>query len=197
MGNTFTALRRTVEPASEPVTTALMKDHLRVTHSDDDTYIDSLIAAARNSVEEILSRSLISQTWAASFDSIGDNDRVRLPRPILISVSSVNYIDGDGNSQAVSSGDYITNTTSEPGQIYFTTVPDYDSEYDNPLTVTFVSGYGASASDIPDPIIHAIKLLVGHWYDMREAVVSPQGNNPSEIPFGVQSLLAPYRFKYS
>ena len=39
-------------PATEPITTAEAKAHLRVSHSTDDTYIDALVAAARMVVED-------------------------------------------------------------------------------------------------------------------------------------------------
>ena len=46
--------RRTIAtaPSVEPVTTAEMKTHLRVTQSNDDTYIDSLVVAARQQAEK-------------------------------------------------------------------------------------------------------------------------------------------------
>lgn len=41
-----------------------------------------------------------------------------------------------------------------------------------------------------DAVLHAIKLLVGHWYNNREAA---SATPPAAIAFGVDTLLAPYR----
>lgn len=43
---------------------------------------------------------------------------------------------------------------------------------------------------LPPDLEHAIRLLVGHWYNQREAVSSASMN---EVPLGMYSLLAPFR----
>ena len=53
-----------------------------------------------------------------------------------------------------------------------------------------VAGYGG-ADDVPQAIRTAAAMLVAHWYRNREAV--NVGNITSELPLGVQSLIAPYR----
>ena len=57
------------EPTAEPVTLAEAKTHCRVDTSDDDTYITTLIKAARLYTEEATNRALITQTWDWYFDS--------------------------------------------------------------------------------------------------------------------------------
>ena len=52
----------------------------------------------------------------------------------------------------------------------------------------FVAGYGDEELDMPETTVQAIRLLVGHWYENREAV-SSTGAIPKEVPFGVMSLL--------
>jgi len=193
----YSALARTVDATSEPVTTTEAKTHLRVTHSDDDTYIDALVKAARIAAENFCDRAFINQTWLATFETT-DSERLRLPRAPLVSVTSVKYRDTtDGTLQTASSSTYEVNTYALPGQIKFDTVPDYDSSYENPIQVTYVAGYGAAASSVPSPIIHAIKLLVGHFYQHRSDVVNVLEIKPEQLPNGVKFLLAPYRFYYS
>lgn len=43
----------------------------------------------------------------------------------------------------------------------------------------------------PTPILQAVRLLVAHWYQHREAVTGNTITNV--IPFGVAQMLAPYR----
>ena len=40
------------------------------------------------------------------------------------------------------------------------------------------------------PIVHAIKMLVAHYYENRRAVITASAN---EMPLGVAALLNPYR----
>ncbi|RUM40311.1 MAG: hypothetical protein DSY80_10440, partial [Desulfocapsa sp.] len=52
--------------ASEPLTLAEVKDHLRILDNDQDTLLSSLITAATSYLDTrhgILGRALITQTW--------------------------------------------------------------------------------------------------------------------------------------
>jgi uncharacterized phiE125 gp8 family phage protein len=46
---------------------------------------------------------------------------------------------------------------------------------------------------VPAAIRHAILMLVGHWYESRQAVIAT-GAVPQEVPYGVQSLLDSQRW---
>lgn len=43
------------------------------------------------------------------------------------------------------------------------------------------------------PIVHGALILIGHWYNNREAVVL--GIPAAELPMGTQRLWAPYRWQ--
>jgi hypothetical protein len=60
------------------------------------------------------------------------------------------------------------------------------------VVVTYTAGYGASGTSVPAAITAAIKLLVGTWYEQREAVALSRFT-PSEVPYTVAALLEPYR----
>lgn len=189
----FLALNRTIDASSEPITTSEAKTHLRVTVSDEDTYIDTLIKAARIACENFCDRAFLSQTWVATFGGT-DECKIRLPRAPLISVTSVQYRDTvDGTLQTASSSTYEVNTDASPGVIKFDTVPDFDASKENPIRITFVAGYSA----LPSPIVHAIKLMIGHFYQHRSDVVNLLELKPDQLPNGVKFLLEPYRFYYS
>src|SRR5690242_13046752 len=63
------AIQIEIPPLAEPVTLAVMKNHLRVTISDDDALIAIYIAAARQSVEAFLARSLVNKGCVQSLDA--------------------------------------------------------------------------------------------------------------------------------
>jgi len=57
----------------------------------------------------------------------------------------------------------------------------------NGVCVTFVCGYGDAGSSVPENIRQAMRLLIGHLYENREAVVT--GITAGELPLGVDRLL--------
>lgn len=55
----------------------------------------------------------------------------------------------------------------------------------------YVADTGVGFDSPPQPaVVHAVKLLISHWYNARDAA----GEKPSQaIAFGVSALLQPYR----
>src|SRR5690606_2363792 len=182
-------------PAEEPVTLTEAKNHLRVDLSDDDSLISALIVAAREHAEAITRRAFITQTLKLSLDAFpANNGPIYVPMPPLQSVNSLKYFDTDGVEQTLNEGtDYLVDNESEPGRI--TPAPDTGwpaaQNRPNAVSVEFVAGFG-DASKVPQGIKQAILLMVGHWYENREAVTM-QGNNAGELPMAVDSLLMMHR----
>src|SRR3546814_12789332 len=58
-----------------------------------------------------------------------------------------------------------------------------------PVTVTFSAGF--AAGQCPGALVSAVKLMLGHLFANREAVVT--SGTVSELPLGVQTLCALYR----
>lgn len=163
------SLRLITPPATEPVTLAEAKAHLRVTESAEDALITAMITAARERCEHVLCRALIHQTWELTLDAFPE--AIRLDYPPLSSVTSVQYVDPDGNLQNWSSLEYYVDKAAEPGYV----VPGYGSEWPairdqaNAVIVRYVAGYGAAASAVPQAIRNWLLLAVGTLYETREA----------------------------
>lgn len=186
----MTMIRRTTDATVEPVTLAEAKLHLRETlvSTDNDTYIESLITAARLACEEAIQRTLITTTWTLTLD--GFPDAIRLPYPQIIAVSSVSYIDEAGDTQTLDPQDYIVDTKSEPGFIVPAVDVTWPTTQDriNAVTVVYTAGYGASATSVPKTIKHWIKLAVSDLYDNRG--LSADRTVPQDF---ARSLIDPYR----
>jgi uncharacterized phiE125 gp8 family phage protein len=185
-------------PATEPITTAEAKTHLRVDGTDDDTYIDTLVASARRWVEDYTGRALVTQTWDWKFDHFPVSNRAYLwlPKGPVSAITSITYLDTDGASQTMTSSDYVLDGDHLPPRVALAPSADWpDTEADriNTVTVRFVAGYGA-ASSVPDDIKHAVKLLVGQLYAHREPEVV--GHTVSRIQFALDSLLSSHRLWY-
>ena len=56
------------------------------------------------------------------------------------------------------------------------------------IQISFTAGMSASSTGVPDAIIQAILLIVGHLYEKREDTVS-------RLPKASEYLLEPYRIK--
>lgn len=182
-------------PAVEPVTLAETKLHLRVTTSADDDQITALITTARELVEQSLSRALISQTLELVLDS-WPGSTIILPRPPLVSVTSIVYTDDAAADATFASTNYLVDADSTPGRIRLKsgkTWPSTTLQDLNAVRVRYVAGYGAAGTNVPQPIRQAILLLIGDWYENREATIVAQGMTATPLPNGVEALLWPYR----
>lgn len=173
-------------PAAEPITTAEAKDHLRVVTDDEDALVASLVKAARQLVERVTNRALVTQTWVLKADCFPT--WFEMPLPPLASVVEITYVDPDGATQTLSSSVYEVDTTSEPGRVRLAYDQDWPSTRAHPqsVSVEFMCGFG-DAEGVPETLRQAIRLLVGHFYENREAV----GMNAfHELPMAVRTLLA-------
>jgi len=186
--------RRTVEPSVEPVTIDEFKAHARIDYDDQDTVIAGLITAARTWCEEYLQRSFITTTWTLTTDDFPQNDYIHVQRANLIAVTSIQYVDTNGSTQAWSSSHYRVDAYNEPPRIQ----PAYGAWYpfardiSNAVTITFTAGYGATAASVPQTIKQAILMLASHWFENREPVNI--GNIVSPLPMTVEALLMPERW---
>lgn len=156
-------------PLEEPVTVDEVKDHSRIVGTDDDTYIGNLITSARLHAEGYLKRALVSQIWSMKTDE-GLMD-VEIPKPPLVTVDSINYIDADGNNQLLNSSVYTVDSDSTPGRVvlaYDQSWPDTRDVIQN-VTIEFTCGYGTE-EDVPQDIKQAILWQVDHWYEHRSTV---------------------------
>lgn len=183
-------VRIITQPPIEPVSLSEMRLHLRERDAvtAQDPLISALIQAVREYGENMTGRAFVYQELeysCSSFPSVFE-----LPRPPLISVSSIKYTDSDGAEQTVSPALYQVDSFSEPGlvkPVYLETWPsDVRSSDFNAVRVRYFAGYppGSPVSDlaesVPEGIKAWLKVRVAQLYEHREAVVV--GNIVSAIP---------------
>lgn len=185
-----------IAPTLEPVTLAEMRAHLRLDSHDENEYVGTLLQAGREYLETQTGRSFVQQTWKLLMDDFPDAEVIRPPRPPLLAVSSITYVDVDGDTQTWDSEEYEVDRYTEPGRIYLAYGESYPTARDieNAVCVTYTAGYGepdgtaaASQAAVPESIKHALKMLVSHWYENREPVIT--GSSPASLPLAVQSLI--------
>jgi len=179
---------RTIAPSVTPVTLAEAKAHLRVDFTDDDALIDSLIEAATSHLDGqgSLGRAMITQSWAQWVSQ--SPGWVRLDVGPFQSLTSVEYYDADNTLQTATVTDFEIRLDGD----FVLIKPKQDFEWPgayirrDAIKITYVAGYGDAGSDVPRGIRQAILLMVGHWYEHREAVSEL---SLKEVPLAVDALI--------
>lgn len=178
-------------PVDFPVTLAEAKKQVRAEyHNDDDVYISGLIAAATDHIDGpngILGRCIVEQTWRQDFYRIGC---LRLPLGPVSSIDAISYYDADNAEQTLDDSVYALRRDALGHYVTLASQQSWPTAYkrDDAISVAFVAGQSAEA--VPGSIKAAILLMVGHWYENREAVADVK---LAELPMGVSALLAPHR----
>jgi len=180
-------------PSAEPILKAAAKTHMRITVTDHDDYIDALIIAARKTTEHLTGRALITQTIELRLDRFPTT--IYLPRGPVQSVTSIKYYDTAGDEQTLDAAEYQTELYSDPPRIE----PEYGYSWPSTqdrmaaVTVKYIAGYGDAGTDVPDDLIHALKLLVAHWFESSEPVIS--GSIPRDVEMTYNFLIKNYKVR--
>ncbi len=169
---------QTVAPASLPVTTQTVKDTLRIAASvtADDSLIAERIAEATEWVEQRSHRALITQTREQSQDRIDWvlQGGVRVPGFYLrwspaIAISSITYVDTNGDSQTVTAANYRLDIKTHPSRITEALDKDWPSDYttqiNNAWVITYTAGYGATAASVPYAYRTAVAAKAARMHD--------------------------------
>ena len=192
------SLSLSTAPTLEPVTLAEAKGHLRLDADDstEDAYLTALIAAARHQVEAHTSRALLNQTWAWKLDDFPHCDQIRVPKAPLSSVTSITYIDTAGTTQTWAASNYDVDAPDGPRAQMGTISLAFEKAYPvvrsdrNAVTITFVAGYGAAATAVPQDVRQAALLLIAEMYERREEGLI--GTIQTEVPLSVSRILSSY-----
>ena len=186
------SISQTGPPSVEPVLAAGQKEWMRVDSSDEDTLIGNLAAASRAYFENATNRQLITATWQLKLTDFPSGEIV-LPVSPLQSITSITYYDNNDAQQTWSSAEYDVDTAATPGRVRPSFNEDYPSDSRggiDDIVITFVAGYGDAASDVPDGILTAIKLLGANWFENRESN-SPVTMTP--VPMALETLIWQYK----
>ena len=203
--------------ATDYISLAEAKQHLRVTANDDDTYIGGLIAMALDACSNYLGYSIKKSTAKYGFDSLTGSPALINPvnglnipsgnylrvNSRVLAVNSVSYVNDSQVITAFAGADWIT--APDPmgnysRNIFINTAPDSITDDTIKYIIEVSEGFNivGTASVDPDTIFpmsikHAALLLVGQYYDNRNAIVV--GTIQAKISLGFEYLLDPYKIQ--
>lgn len=173
-------------PGTEPVTLAAAKAQFRGESTDEDTLVQSWIAAARAHLENRCGVRFASRTGVElKCDSFADFST--LPEAPVTAVASITYVDTEGATQTLAGTVYEARLEGiEPHIVlkYNQTWPAIQSG--SRITVTATIGYAT----VPEEIVHAMNLIIAHWDMNREAASE---TSVQQIPLGVDALIENHR----
>ena len=163
-----------------------------------DSYLSSLELATRMAIEDYLGLSIFSTKWKVYYGNFGFyNSAVFLDLPAVsgpnqgqsgVTISSVDvYTTSNTTPTTITSSNYSYDPTGN--RVILNSLPgDINTFVANPVTVT----YYQNASPLSQyPVIkQAGLLLFAHLYNNRSNSTDKPLNN---IPFGVSTLLRPYK----
>lgn len=182
-------LNRLTEPQVLPVTLEEAKGHLRVDHSDDDGLIETIIEAAAGQINGPYGAGLVlsPQDWELSLD--GFPCLIELPLWPVSAIKSIQYTDQAGDIQTLDPSVYVSDLSSNPARI----ARDYNKQW--PLVRSVLANvrieFTAGFDTVPADLKQALLLLIGHWYENRDAAII--GTIATDTPFAFNAIVDRYR----
>lgn len=162
-----------------------------------DSMLSMFITAARQQVENLTRRALITQMWELYLDQFPVWE-LFLPKPVLQSVTSITYVDSNGVTQTLAADQYTVDIVSEPGRI----TPAYGVVWPstrwqtNSVCIRFVAGYGAAAA-VPAAIKNWMLMRASTAFQNREELQISYRQSLVELPPSfIDGLLDPYTVEY-
>jgi uncharacterized phiE125 gp8 family phage protein len=180
-------------PEVEPVSVAEAKAHMRIDGTAEDVLIGSLIITSRLNIEAEMGLALVTQGWSWFTDAWPRGPSLKLPLRPVQSIAAVRTYDEVAAATTLSPDSYFLDGAGKPARLvrHGALAWPKPGRIANGIEIAFTAGYGDAAADTPEPIRHAILLLVAHWHEHRSPLeVGPLAQPPPDM---VEKLLKPYR----
>lgn len=150
------------------------RQHLRMDDlRHDDLYIETLIKSASKYAEETFDYALLTQTVVEKHSRFPDTYTTPMYLTVIpaATVTSVTYIDCDGNTQTWASSEYEYYLKGK--QPFIIPKPDYTYPTDlamrpDAVTITYTAGNGSGASSVPTDVKLGLLAKIGRAYINRE-----------------------------
>jgi uncharacterized phiE125 gp8 family phage protein len=165
--------------------------------SAEDSLLSAIIQSARECVEDITGRQLLTATWDFFQKDWPSTNAIKLPFGNLQDVTSVSWKDTDGIETTLTEiTDYLIETNGDQcGSVvlpYGVSWPSGTLYPSNPIKFRFDCGW-ESAAEVPSKIKAAILMICADLYENRESQIISATMQPYAENVTVQRLLASSR----
>lgn len=173
-------------PANEPLTLVEARTWLRVDGEEEDTLIATLIRAARETVETLAGRRLITQGWRVTRDSWPADGCIRLTEGPVLSLDAARLAGGADTVLPLTA--FRLDGGRQPPLIEVVAMVPPPVLLRDGIELDITCGYGPAPEDVPEALRQAMRLLVAHWFENRGDAAAR-----TDIPGDVATLAAPFR----
>lgn len=163
----------TSPPVDYPITVAQAKKQVELPAEDTahDDHLERLIAAATRFLQDQTGRQFVLASFTFGYDQFPPGcEPLWIPRPPLVEVTSISYLDTEGNVQAMSAADYLVATDCQPGRVSLARLGS--GSWPTPIrqgravTIEADCGY-ATPDDVPEDVKLCLLWLVDDWFNGR------------------------------
>lgn len=191
--------------ADEPITVDQAREHCEAPRSGDialdaadDAKFLRWIKAARAHAESFTGCKFAACTLEVALDAFDADDPViELPWAPVLAVTSFTYgtpasSDSSDAYSLVLGTDFYLDTFSQPARVVPVSTWPQVTASTNLIRIQYTAGYGngEDQDDVPDDVLSAIYLTVGHLFANREAATE---RAMADLPYGIDALLRPHR----
>jgi uncharacterized phiE125 gp8 family phage protein len=176
-------------PTVEPLTVAEAKAFLRVTHDADDALIGALIAAAGAQTRALARRARLVHRRGLVCGRWPEEQRKTWRIGPLRALLAARVFDSAGVAHPVDPSIFVLDASSD--RLIAPLAPPLPGRCNAGIELVAELGFGSDPSEVPEPLRHALRTLVAHWYDHRGLIAS--GGGVALLPAGVATLIASYR----
>ena len=189
-------LEKITDPAFTAVTLARMRGNSHIPNGQDEDFLTEALKSAEDYVERYLECTIGLAEWRLTLDSFPQVGELLIPLWPIRSVTMIQYTAVDGTastelplSQVVQPiGNDRYHLRLKKGFSW----PLTDCS-PNAVAITCEAGW-PTQSALPGTLTRAILMLVSHFYENREAVLT--GTISKEVELGVHSMLAMMETEY-
>ena len=181
---------RITAPAVEPLSLDEAKHYLRVEHDDDDALIASLVSSGRNQVEALTRCGLLTQTWRFVRDCWPENGRIIVKMGPLRELLAVRVFNESGIANTLDPASFVVNAAG-----WIIAAPGWSLPAPGRgvagIELDVEIGFGDNPSDVPPPLLQAVRMLLAHWYENRGLIAI--GQTVAMMPASVNALISSQR----
>lgn len=166
MKATFPVATRTVAPTFQPLTVDEVKKRMPVAGDHWDADLRDALTEGIERFENDTAMVCCTSTWQEKLDDWPECGFLRFQRRPVASVSSITYLDADGDSQTWASSNYTLDANRAIPSVFLTYNASFPSTrgIENSITVTYVAGYSTALlvpQTVKFAIIGAVKQIFG------------------------------------